>query len=264
VNHNYLGFPGGLKARELLELGRKQVREYPVAFCDEQVVSVSRGEGVFHADTRTGAAFRGRTIVFATGVRDDFPLFPEWERYVGRSLFWCITCDGYATRGKRIVVVGNDSDAGVTALQFLQFTSRVAMVTNDPGCGIEPPVREALSEHGIELVVDRITRAWGDDGILAMLSTESGRDIDLDFLFSLQGQRPNGDLAASLGVKLSPQGYILGDQDQQTNIPGVFAAGDVTRDLAHQVATAVHEGNTAAQAANYHLYARWQRHEAYR
>lgn len=264
VNHNYLGFPGGLKARELLELGRKQVREYPVAFCDERVVAVSRGEGVFHVETDGGVRFRGRTIVFATGVRDDFPLFPEWERYVGRSLFWCITCDGYATRGKRIVVVGNDSDAGVTALQFLQFTSRVAMMTNARECEIGQPVREALDEHGIELVVDRITRVWGDDGILAMLSMESGRDMDLDFLFSLQGQRPNGDLAGSLGVKLSAQGYILADKDQQTNVPGVFAAGDVTRDLAHQIATAVHEGNTAAQAANYHLYADWQKHESYR
>ena len=263
VNHNYLGFPGGLKARDLLELGRKQVREYPVAFRDHRVASVSRGEGVFHAETEEGTTLRGRTLVFATGVRDDFPLFPEWERYVGRSLFWCITCDGYATRGKRIVVVGNDTDAGVTALQFLQFTSRVTMLTNDPGCEIDVSVRRALEEHGIELVVDRITRVWGDDGILAMLSLETGRTLDLDFLFSLQGQRPNSDLARELGVALSPDGYILANQDQQTNISGVFAAGDVTRDLAHQIATAVHEGNTAAQAVNYHLYADWQKHETY-
>ncbi|MEX1103896.1 MAG: NAD(P)/FAD-dependent oxidoreductase, partial [Dehalococcoidia bacterium] len=213
--------------------------------------------------TERGAEFRGRTIVFATGVRDDFPLFPEWERYVGRSLFWCITCDGYATRGKRIVVAGNDGDAGVTALQFLQFTSSVTMLTNDPDCDIPSSVRTALEEHGIELVADRITRVWGDDGILAQLSLESGRDLELDFLFSLQGQRPNSDLARAVGVMISAQGYVLADQDQQTNIPGAFAAGDVTRDLAHQIATAVHEGNTAAQAANYHLYAEWQKHQTY-
>jgi thioredoxin reductase (NADPH) len=263
VNHNYLGFPGGLKARELLELGKKQVREYPVAFCDLKVTSMRREEGAFRACTSDGAEFRGRTVVFATGVRDDFPLFPDWQRYVGRSLFWCITCDGYATRGKRIVVAGNEDHAGITALQFLQFTQQVTMLTNDPECGIGGDVRSALEAHGVELVVDRIVRVWGDDGILAQLSLESGRELPLDFLFSLQGQQPNTALAASIGVALSHQGYILADRDQATNVPGVFAAGDVTRDLAHQIATAVHEGNTAAQAVNYYLYAAWQRHETY-
>ncbi|HEX6031744.1 MAG TPA: NAD(P)/FAD-dependent oxidoreductase [Tepidiformaceae bacterium] len=263
VNHNYLGFPGGLKARELLELGRRQVREYPVAFCNDRVCDVSREDGAFRAGTEGGSRFRGRTVVFATGVRDHFPLFPEWERYVGRSLFWCITCDGYSTRGKRIVVVGNDGHAGVTALQFLQFTHHVTMLTNDAECRIEAPVRSALEEQGVTLVVDRIVKVWGDDGILAQLSLESGHELPLDFLFSLQGQSPNSELARAIGVEVSHQGYILADQDQQTNVPGVFAAGDVTRDLAHQVATAVHEGNTAAQAANYYLYADWQKHETY-
>ena len=263
VNHNYLGFPGGLKARELLDLGRKQVREYAVAFCDHRVCTVTATAHGFDAETDDGARFRSRTVVFASGVKDHFPLFPEWERYVGRSLFWCITCDGYATRGKRIVVVGNTSDAGVTALQFLQFTSQVTMLTNDPDCAIDPAVRTALSEQRIELVVDRVTRVWGDDGILAQLSLAGGRELPLDFLFSLQGQRPNSDLARQVGVDLSGEGYIRTDQDQRTNVPGAFAAGDVTRDLAHQIATAVHEGNTAAQAANYYLYADWQRHESY-
>lgn len=263
VNHNYLGFPGGLKARDLLELGRKQVREYPVAFCESRVCAVAPEGQAFDAQTEDGGQFRGRTIVFATGVKDDFPLFPEWESYVGRSLFWCITCDGYSTRGKRIVVAGNDDEAGITALQFLQFTTHVAMVTNDPACGIGLKVRRALKKNGIELVVERVTRVWGDDGILARLSLDSGREIELEFLFSLQGQRPNSDLARAAGVKVSVDGYIHVDRDQRTNLPNAFAAGDVTRDLAHQIATAVHEGNTAAQAANYYLYADWQKHESY-
>ncbi len=263
VNHNYLGFPGGLKARDLLELGGKQVREYPVAFCARPVREVTTTKAGFEALTDDDARFRGRTIVFATGVKDDFPIFPDWEQYVGRSLFWCITCDGYSTRGKRIVVIGNDNDAGITALQFLQFTPQVTMLTNDVSCGIDTKVRAALKKHRIALVVGKVTRVWGDDGILAQLSLEDGGDVELDFLFSLQGQRPNSDLAKTLGVKISSDGYIRTDRDQLTNVPGAFAAGDVTRDLAHQIATAVHEGNTAAQAANYYLYADWQKHESY-
>jgi thioredoxin reductase (NADPH) len=82
-------------------------------------------------------------------------------------------------------------------------------------------------------------------------------------LFSLQGSTPNSALAPPLGVECNAEGYILANLEQQTNKPGVFAAGDVTRDLAHQIATAVHEGLTAGVSANYSLYADWQRHETY-
>lgn len=104
---------------------------------------------------------------------------------------------------------------------------------------------------------------YGDDGILGKVVLKGGQELEVDYLFSLQGSVPNSDLGAQLGVDLSSQGYLLANQDQQTAVPGVFAAGDVTRDLAHQVATAVHEGLTAAIAANYHLYAPFQRHETY-
>lgn len=263
INHNYLGFPGGIGVRELRDIARKQLAGYPIALIDEGVAEAHRGEGHFRVVSESGNAFHARTIVLATGVRDHFPLFEAWEDYVGRSIFWCITCDGYATRGKRIVVVGNDADSGVTALQFLQFTREVVMLTNAPRCEIGDDVMSALNAHGIPVFVDEISEVRGHAGILGQLVLHGGDRLDLDFLFSLQGCTPNSELAELLGMDLSPQGYILANQDQQTNVPGAFAAGDVTRDLAHQVATAVHEGLTAATAANYHLYLPEQRHETY-
>jgi thioredoxin reductase (NADPH) len=264
VNHNYLGFPGGIEARDLLDLARKQVREYPVAFVSELVARVRRDGSAFEALDEIGRSYRGRTITFATGVRDHFPLFPDWEQYVGRSLFWCIVCDGYSTRGKRLIIAGNDTDAGVTALQFLQFTSRVTLVTNAPICGLNERICAALEEHGVPMIVGEIAGVRGTDGIIGTILLKDGRALELDFLFSLQGQSPNTDLAAGIGVALSPEGYILIDENQQTNLPGVFAAGDVTRAYAHQISTAVHEGNTAATAVNYYLYDAALKHETYR
>lgn len=263
INHNYLGFPGGISIRELRDIARKQLVAYPVACIDRAVTAARREEGCFVVRDETGEEFAGRTVVLATGVRDHFPRFPEWEQYVGRSIFWCITCDGYSTRGKRIVVLGNDTDAGVTAMQFQQFTREIVMLTNAPDCEMSSGVQRALARRGIEVVVDTLARVHGHDGIVGALELGSGRRLALDFLFSLQGATPNSELAAALGVDLSSRGYILANQDQQTNVPGVLAAGDVTRDLAHQVATAVHEGITAASAANYFLYAPDQLHETY-
>ncbi len=263
INHNYLGFPGGIPARELRELGRKQVREYPVVCVNQAIIEVTREGDLFTAQVEGGEAFCGKTIIFATGVRDHFPHFPHWEDYVGRSFFWCIMCDGYATRGKRIVVVGNDADAATTALQFLQFTRQITFLTNKAFCGVNDVACAALEKHGIPLITGEIERVDGHDGIVGQIVLKDGRTLQLDFLFNLQGATPNSELAQSIGVEVSYKGYILTDEDQHTNIPGALAAGDVTRMLAHQIATAVHEGLTAASAANYYLYEPHQLHETY-
>lgn len=94
----------------------------------------------------------------------------------------------------------------------------------------------------------------GAEGQFEALRTAGGRWIALDQLFSHRPATPQTQLAADLGVELSPKGYINVDTEQKTNIAGVFAAGDVTRLHAHQIATAVHEGGQAASAANYYLY----------
>ncbi len=263
INHNYLGFPGGIHARALRDLGREQVRAYPVTFVDEAVVAARREGALFVAETASGAAFLGRTIILATGVRDHFPHFPNWEEFVGRTFFWCITCDGYKTRGRRIVVLGNDDDAGVTALQFLQFTNQITFLTNATFCGVNDQICAALGEHGIEVVTGEIERIDGYDGVIGQLVLRDGRCLGLDFLFNLQGKSPNSELAAQLGIELDEQGYIQTDVELYTNVPGAFAAGDVTRLFAHQIATAVHEGISAACTANYFLYEPWQRHDTY-
>ncbi|MGH2544338.1 MAG: NAD(P)/FAD-dependent oxidoreductase [Ardenticatenaceae bacterium] len=264
INHNYLGFPGGVAARDLRELGREQVRAYPVVFVDEAVEGVRQGGPLFVAQAQNGGEYWGRTIIFATGVRDHFPHFPAWEDFVGRSFFWCITCDGYKTRGKHIVALGNDMEAGVTALQFLQYTQQITFLTNAPFCGLNDNLCQALEEHNIPIVVGEIERIDGHDGIIGQLVLTDGRCLTLDYLFNLQGKTPNSQLAQQLGVHLDDNGYIMTDVDLHTNLDGAFAAGDVTRLFAHQIATAVHEGITAACAANYYLYEEYQRHETYR
>ena len=84
--------------------------------------------------------------------------------------------------------------------------------------------------------------------------TRGGLRIELDSLFSIQGATPETALAQQLGVKLAPSGWIDVDSEQQTSVPGVYAAGDVTALHSHQITAAVHEGAQAASAANYFLY----------
>jgi thioredoxin reductase (NADPH) len=254
VNHNYLGFPGGVAATELRELGRRQLAEYGHVRCvDERVEAMERDGDVFVARTGTGA-WPGRTVVLCTGVSDNYPWFDAWESYCGRSMFWCVTCDGYSSRGKQILVVGRTDAAAVEALQLRRFSDRVTLLTNDERAELDETSRRRLAAAGVEVVEDRIAAARGEHGQLREVHTEGGRTLELEALFSVQGATPKVELAAQLGVGLADNGFVDTDEEQHTNVAGVFAAGDVTRIHSHQVPTAVHEGATAAASANFHLY----------
>ena len=90
--------------------------------------------------------------------------------------------------------------------------------------------------------------------MLESLRLEDGRELPVDHLFSHQGAAPQTALARSLGLEMSGSGYITVDTEQRTSEPFVYAAGDCTRLLAHQIVTAAHEGATAAQTLNYDLF----------
>jgi len=254
TNYNYLGFPGGIPARKLRELGRAQLADYPhVAIYGHKIEALRRDGNAFVAAGRAGQ-WRGRAVILCTGVVDHYPHFDGWEDYVGRSMFWCITCDGYSCKGERVVVAGNTDATAAEALQLQRFTDKLVVLTDSQECAISHVFQERLKRAGIPLIHDKIASVEGRDGHFEAICTKAGRRIELDQLFSQQGATPQAKLAQDLGVELSHHAYIVTDTEQKTNVAGVYAAGDVTRLFAHQVSTAVHEGGQAASAANYFLY----------
>ena len=257
VNHNYLGFPEGVPARELRARGTAQARRYGAQVCDSEVVAIKRTPGGFALEASSGECYRARGVILATGVRDHWTRFPGFEAFVGRSLHWCIVCDGYEMQGKRVVVAGNDDEAATMALQMHRFTPDVTLVTNDGALGLTPEAADRLARRELPVVVGRIASGRsrdGEPGMLASLQLEDGRELPADHLFSHQGATPQTALARSLGVERSGSGYITVDTEQRTSEPFVYAAGDCTRLLAHQIVTAAHEGATAAQTLNYDLF----------
>ncbi|HTJ75135.1 MAG TPA: NAD(P)/FAD-dependent oxidoreductase [Acidimicrobiales bacterium] len=254
MNHNYLGFPGGVPAVKLRELGRAQLAEYPqIDWEHHKVVDCKRDGDEFVAEGQFGTV-RARVVIICTGVLDHYPHFHGWEQYVGHSMFWCITCDGYSSKGKNILVIGHTNAAAGEAVQLSRFSNKLTLLTNSHVNEIDGKYQARLEKFGIEVIHDKIERAIGADGQFEAVLSEEGRHIPLDALFCTQGATPEVQLAVDLGVKLYENGYIDTDIEQRTNIPGVYAAGDVTRIHSHQITTAVHEGATAASAANYYLY----------
>ncbi|MFH8491868.1 NAD(P)/FAD-dependent oxidoreductase [Streptomyces longisporoflavus] len=255
TNRNYLGFPDGIATTQLRELGVRQLARYPhVRFARHHVIGVTGDARRGFTVRAQGHAWRARTVVLATGVLDHFPHFPDWQSYVGRSMFWCIACDGYENRGRRILVVGHTDAAAGEAMQLHSLTDRIVLLTNSRTNGISSRFTGRLAAAGVPVVHDRIKGAEGADGRLSAVVTRGGERLELDALFSIQGATPETAVARDLGIRLNRHGYVEVDTEQCTSVAGVYAAGDITAPHSHQVSAAVHEGAQAASAANYFLY----------
>lgn len=254
VNHNYLGFPGGVAARTLRDLGRQQLGDYPhVTLCDLEIDDLERADAGFVAYGQDDS-WRGCAVILCTGVADHYACFEGWESCFGRSMFWCLACDGYESRGTRVVVLGHTNQAAVEALQLQRFTDKLTLLTNHERCEIDAEYQAHLQRAGITLLHDRVATVLASAGQIEVLCTAGGGRVPLDRLFCMPQMAPRTHLACCLEVALDAQGYVRVDTEQKTSVPGVFAAGDVTRLFSHQVSTAVHEGATAATAANFYLY----------
>ena len=254
INHNYLVFPGGVPARRLRELAHEQLAEYAhVAVFNHKIERIRYENGCFIVEGQAGT-WQGSAVILATGVLDHYPHFDGWASYVGRSLFWCITCDGYGCQGCPVVVTGATDGAASLALQLQRFTDTITLLTDSHTHTISAKFMARLERAQIPVIVDKIATAEGADGQFEALTTIGNQRIELARMFSFQGQTPQSDLARQLGVRCTETGYIVVDTEQKTNLAGVYAAGDVTRLHSHQITTAVHEGGQAADAANYFLY----------
>ncbi|MEX2236373.1 MAG: NAD(P)/FAD-dependent oxidoreductase [Dehalococcoidia bacterium] len=259
LNENYFGFPRGVKAEKLCQLGTAQARRFKVGFVSGTVAQASIKDGKFVLAGDCGT-WHARTLILATGVTDVWPSFPNAEKHIGKSLFWCITCDGFRTKGKKLVLVGADEESTTTALQFLAFTDDILFVAESvEGKNAIPDEQvELMTKKGIRVVEGRLDRLVGRPGRITAAVVDGERH-PAQIVFSLLGAVPNSQLAAQLGALIDEKGYVNITIEQRTNVPRLYAAGDVSGPYAHQVSSAVHEGAMAGQAANFDLYAEFQR-----
>jgi len=257
VNDNYLGFPRGVSARRLHALGRAQAERFGVTFQDTQVTGIAESAGGYRIEFRGGQA-QARTVIWAAGVRDRWPAFPGVRRLVGRHLFWCIVCDGWRTLGRSVLLLGNtDRDVG-TALQFLTYTRDLTFVL-EPGRKLKARCWQKLDAAGIPVRHGRVKKVRASAERIERVVLDDGAELRPDYIFSLYGSHPRTELLRALPVALTRFGQVRIDDKNRTNLPTFFAAGDVTDRYGHQVATAVHEGATAALGANHVLYPSSQR-----
>jgi thioredoxin reductase (NADPH) len=267
-NENYLGFPRGVSARRLRDLGVAQAERFGVEPHSGQVQRVEQlpeheGPG-FRIITDRGTVI-GRTVIWAAGVRDRWPTFNGARRLVGQVLFWCIVCDGWRTQGKRLLLLGNTDAAAEDALQFLTYTEDVTLLIAPGQEELSTEAHRKLLAEGVKLLYGEVrgvrltARHPGSDRFVECVTLTDGSELRADLIFSLYGADPNTELLADLPVRLTEKKVIDVNAKYQTSLERFYAAGDVTNHHSDQISAAVHGGAQAAQAANFVLYPARQR-----
>jgi thioredoxin reductase (NADPH) len=258
---NVSGFPEGIKGTELLQRMRDQACKYGAKIETEFVTKLERDEsGLFTATWGSGEA-QARTVLLATGVANRRPLMDEelHDDALARGLVrYCPICDGYEVTDKKVGVIGSDSHGVAEALFIRSYTADVTLIAPDKALKLKPEDQARLKQAGIECV-DGPTHAVAIPGDCIVVDTAEGHHA-FDSIYPALGSDTHVQLAEMVGAELSNSDCIVVDSHMRTNVPGLFAAGDVVIGL-DQISHSMGQGGVAATAIRNDLFAdrpRWR------
>ena len=250
--HGYLSRDGVAPAA-FLQIARDQLEPYgSVSLRDAEATDAEAAPGGFRV--RLDAAgdaeewLECRTLLLATGVVDDVPVLDGIERYYGRSVHHCPYCDGWEHRDEPIAVYGCTEAAAKYAIAMMVWSPDVVLCT-DGFPAFPPDLAGELAAHGIAIYPQKILRLEGEGDRLARIVLEDGSVVARTALFFSTAQRQRSGLAARLGCHFTEAGAVATGESEATDVPGLFVAGDASRD-AQLVVVAAAEGALAAVAIN--------------
>lgn len=250
---NYPGFPKGISGIELGQLIHEQATSYGLETLLAEVTKVAPGQK-HHLVSASEGDLVAESIIIASGSQFRKLGVPGEDKFVGKGVSYCATCDGPLFKGKTVAVVGGGDTAVTEALHLSKFASSVKVIHRRSQLRADKIVQEkAMAEPKIEFVWDTVAIRIEGEGIVKRLMLKNTKNAKLSILelagvFVAIGSEPNS--AQWRGVlPLDEEGYIITNELMETRIPGIFAAGDVRHNSARQAITAAGDGATAAISA---------------
>lgn len=250
---NYPGFENGIDGVTLSQKMEAQALRFGALTKRAEVQSVDLTSDPKVIRTSEGV-YCGKTVVVATGAVPRALGLPEEQAFIGRGLHYCAACDGMFYRGKTVVVVGGGNSAAVDALLLSRIAEKVILVHRRDTLRAENIYRESLQNaENVEFRWNsEVRQLLHGDALTGVRIRDklSGleEDIPCDGVFVSIGRRPATELLEGQ-LKLDDSKYVIADESTVTNIPGVFAAGDVRAKGVRQIVTAVADGAVAAHMA---------------
>jgi len=253
---NYPGIEDGIGGFELMVHMHRQAEKFGAEFKNADVLSIKKENGVFNLNTTTGEIL-AKTVIVATGAEPKELNVPGEREFRGRGVSYCATCDGNFFRGKTVAVVGGGDSALEEAIYLTKLVEKVYLIHRREGFRAAKVVQQrAKANPKIEFVLNAVVEEIVGERkvekvVVKNVQTGEKSEIPVAGVFIYVGLKPN--TAFLEGFLTLENGYIKTDDKMATEIPGLFAAGDVRLKDLRQVVTAVADGAQAAVSAEKYL-----------
>jgi thioredoxin reductase len=238
----------GIPPIELLRLARDELRPYGVDVCETEVTDIRASGDSFEVSLAAGNSLQSRTVLIASGVCDELPDIPGVDRCFGITVHHCPYCDGWEVRDRKLVVIGHGRPAAGLALALKTWSDHVTVCSHGAS-RLAAHERAQLAAHRIEVRETRIASLDHDDGRVQQVLFTTGERLACDAVFLASGQHPRSNLPQRLGCALTRHGLVKADHLARTGVPGLYVAGDASRDVQFAIVAAA-EGAKAAVAIN--------------
>ncbi|EHR79706.1 thioredoxin reductase [Thermococcus litoralis DSM 5473] len=256
---NYPGFPDGISGAELANRMHEQVKKLGVPIIFDEVERIDPAECAyyegpckFHVKTKNGKIYKARTVIIAVGAEPRKLRVPGEDKFYGRGVSYCATCDGPLFKGKDVIVVGGGNTALQEALYLKEIGVNVTLVHRREQFRADKILQDRFKKAGIPAILNTVVveikgNQKVESVVLKNVKTGEVFEKKVDGVFVFIGYEPKTDFVKHLGIT-DEQGYIPVDMHMRTKVKGLFAAGDITN-VFKQIAVAVGQGAIAANSA---------------
>jgi thioredoxin reductase len=249
--HNYLT-RDDIPPADFLKHCHNELEKYSVQKLNKKITSAKRNnEGVFEVKDEKGAKYYAKKLLVATGLSDTLPDIEGFQKFYGKSIYHCPYCDGWEVRDKKLGVYARNKEGWELALNLKSWSNDVTIYTDGKN-KVKPSQKLHLDANEIPVVKTPIAKLKGEGDQLKKIVFKNGEEKDCDTIFFVNGFTQQCNLAEAFGCDVSKKGVIITNSFQQTNIQGLYVAGDASKDM-HFVVVAASEGAKAGVTINKEL-----------
>lgn len=254
VLENWPGFYGS--GGELMKKFYDETKKYEIDFIMSEVDSIEKNKKEFLIKTKKGNLI-SKTIIIATGTeRRKLKILGE-EKFIGKGVSYCVTCDAFFYKNKTVAVIGGSDCAAVSAVALTNLAKKVYIIYRGEKLRCEEINVERLKKNKkVEIIYKAIPlEVKGKEKVESLIIKDKGknREIKTDGIFVEIGSTPLVKFIKNLNLKLDKENYIVVDDSMKTSVEGVFAAGDITNSEVKQVITASAQGAIAGKSVHDYL-----------
>ena len=247
---NYPGFPEGTTGPELVDFMQKQAEHFGARVVIDEVTEVDFRKGSPFTLLTHSETYEAEAVVVAVGASPKRLGIPGEEQLIGRGVSFCATCDGFFFRDKKVVVVGGGDSALEEGLFLTRFVDQVRIIhRRDELRAGEALKSRAMANEKVSFIWDTVVEEIVGNGKVEAVQirnvkTDEQSRLETDGVFIFIGHYPNSDLFKDQ-LEMDERGYLLTNEKMMTNVPGVFAAGEIQDPIYRQISTSVGQGAAA-------------------